>query len=173
MAKVKNLFIVQNGYCRFNSLKLSNKGRRKMQKASDFILSCTGEKEFTIIYDSNKQWITESAVILPGTSFFVHRFESFIRFNDNAKKMIAFIDKKAEHENVILITSNPGVMDLINELQKTNLEMQSIYKKLDKAKFSKLKSGRLSFVGIPNKRIKKGMDRIPSFTFTKKEAKVA
>lgn len=172
MTQVKNLFIVQNGYCRFNSLKLSNKGGKKMKKVSDFILSCTGKKEFTIIYDNNKQWLAESAVILPGTSFFVHRFESFTRLNDNAKKMIAFIGKKAEHENVILITSNSGVMDLINEFQKTNLEMQSFYKKLDKAKFSKLKSGRLSFVGIPNKRIKKGMKRIPSF-FTKKEAKVA
>ena len=99
---------------------------------------------------------------MPGTSYDVHALETFIRHNGNAEKMVAFMDSKSDHENVILLTSNKGIMDLITEFKKSRPGSESFYKKLDRAKFTKLKSGRLSFVGIPNKKIKKGMKRIPS-----------
>lgn len=176
MTQVRNLFIIQNDYCKFHSLKLTRKGWRKMAKVSNFIASSiTPFKGFTIIYDDNKRWITESTMIVTGTLLFPHKLESFTRFNGNAAKMVTLIDSTStsENESVILITNNKGVMDLIDEFKKTRPMAECFYKKLDRAKLTKLKKGRLSFVGTPNKKIKKEMSRIPFSLKAKPAAKIS
>ncbi len=173
--ETRNLFIIEHTYYDFITSTLSKKGSRKLKYITNLIKSCLGKKKVSIFFEPRNLWIHKSATLM-AKSFATVAVESLnldsYGNSRNAKKMLGLLNNKNNEENVVLITSNSGVMDLIRELKKSCPESESFYL-TTASELNGLKKIRLSFVGIPNKRIRKEMDNIPSSNETNLIAKIS
>ncbi len=175
--ETRNLFIIEHTYYDFNSSNLSTEGIEKIDTVMDFIKSCFDDKKVSLFFEPNQKWIHQSATLSAKSLGVIAEealnLNSYNMDNGNARKMIGLINSKNCGENVVLITSNRGVMDLIREFKKTYPGAMSFYRNLDLELLNKLKNGRLSFVGFPNRDIEAHMFRIPVKVLTPINTKVS
>ncbi len=163
--ETRNLFIIEHNYYDFNTSNLSTEGVEKIDTVVDFITSCFDDKKVSLFFEPSQKWIHQSATLSAKSLGVIAEealnLNSYNMDNGNARKMMGLINSKNCGGNVVLITSNRGVMDLIREFKKTYPGAMSFYRNLDLELLNKVKNGRLYFVGFPNRDIKAHMFRIP------------